>query len=169
MFNASDAEKTRDTSAALDALDWRLLAAVQQDGALSHAEIGARIGLSPSQCSRRLRRLQEEGFIRGFVAVLDPERLGFGFEASVVVGLKDHSEANVAQFRDMIARTDEVRSCFAISGDSDYLLSIVARDQGRFYGVLRDSILQCRAVATVRTSLVLEKLKDEHGAPLRAR
>ena len=154
----------QDHGVALDTFDLKLLALMQKAADAPQAEIAERVGLSPSQCSRRLRRLRDLGVIRRTALVLDPDRLGLKFEARVLVTLKDHSQANAALFRDAVAHTPEILDCVALSGEADFLISIIARDKDRFYRVLRDRLMACAAIATVRSSLVLEHLKE--GAPL---
>jgi Lrp/AsnC family transcriptional regulator, leucine-responsive regulatory protein len=153
-----------DLGARLDPFDLKLLSLMQKAADAPQAEISERVGLSPSQCSRRLKRLRDLGVVRRTALVLDADQLGLKFEARVLVTLKDHSQANGAAFRDAVARTPEILDCVALSGEADFLISIVARDKDHFYRVLRDKVMACPAIATVRSSLVLEHLKE--GAPL---
>jgi DNA-binding Lrp family transcriptional regulator len=106
----------------LDGFDLRLLAALQDSGRLTNQEVGDRIGLSPSQCSRRRTALEAAGLIRGYRAELAAELLGFRLLVFINVTLAAHSRDNARGFRDLVARVDEVQEAYALTGDTDYLL-----------------------------------------------
>lgn len=144
----------------LDNLDLRLLAALQDNGRLTNQEIGERIGLSPSQCSRRRVALEEAGLIRGYRADLAAEALGFRLLVFINVTLAAHSRDNARAFRDLIARVDEVQEAYALTGDADYLLKVVVRDLKDLSVLVNDVLLPHETVARVRSSIVLDRLKE---------
>ena len=150
----------------LDAFDLRMLAALQADGRLSNQELADRVGLSPSQCSRRRAALERAGVIAGYHALLDPARLGFGVVAFVQVSLSRHSPDNARAFRDLVDRTGAIQAAHALTGDADYLLRIVVPDLKELSRLVNDTLLPHGTVAQVRSSIVLETLKDTTRLPL---
>ena len=149
--------------ATLDRTDLQLLAALQQQGRLTNAELADRVHLSPSACLRRVQRLERDGVIAGYRAVVDPERLGLGLSAFVRVQLRDHDAASVAAFATAVNGWDEVVACHALTGDMDYLLQVVVRDLDHFSRFLLDRLLGGGAVADVNSSFVLRTVKRFHG------
>ena len=150
----------------LDGFDLKLLAALQEDGRLTNAELGERIGLSPSQCSRRRMRLEDIGIIEAYHARLAPDRLGLGVLAFVQVTLGTHSNDNAKKFADFIDRVEQVQEAYAVTGDADYLLKIVVPSLPDFAKVISETILVHPAVSHVKSSIVLARLKDTHRLPL---
>jgi Lrp/AsnC family leucine-responsive transcriptional regulator len=150
----------------LDKADRRLLIAVQRDASLSQADLAERAGVSPSQVSRRLAQLKDKGVLRGIVGVLEPKLAGLTCAAIIRVRLRDHAAANVRAFRDLIARMDEVTLCVMTTGESDYLIKIIARDLPHFQEIVQSKLLRCTAIAHMESSIVLEHLKDTTALPL---
>jgi DNA-binding Lrp family transcriptional regulator len=150
----------------LDAPDQRLLRALQRDASISQAELAEHAGVSPSQVSRRLARLRESGVLRGVVGLLDAGLAGLSCAAFIRVRLRDHSTENVAIFRDAVAHMPEATMCVALTGEADYLMKVVARDLPHFQEVVRGTLLHCKAVAHIESSIVLEYLKDTTELPL---
>lgn len=150
----------------LDGFDLRLLAALQDNGRLTNQEVGERIGLSPSQCSRRRSALEASGLIRGYRADLAAEALGFRLLVFVNVTLATHSRDNARAFRDMVARVDEVQEAYALTGDTDYLLKVVVRDLKDLSILVNDVLLAHDTVGRVRSSIVLDRLKETVRLPL---
>ncbi|MCI0600774.1 MAG: Lrp/AsnC family transcriptional regulator [Beijerinckiaceae bacterium] len=153
---------------ALDQFDLKLLAALEADGRLTNAELGEKIGLSASQCSRRRIRLEESGIIEGYHARLNGGRLGIGLRAFIQVSLSPHSKENAKMFRDFVNGVEEIQEAYALTGDADYLLRVAARDLSGLAHVINDLILPQANVAHVKSSIVLSKLKDSHRLPLKA-
>ncbi|HLY56101.1 MAG TPA: Lrp/AsnC family transcriptional regulator [Stellaceae bacterium] len=150
----------------LDLFDLRLLAALQEDGRLTNAELAERTLLSPSQCARRVQRLRETGFIERFVAVLDAQKLGIGVRAYVSVVMRSHGEAETRAFRDRLLRLPEVQECCKLTGDSDYLLKIATRDLADYNRILTEYLLKSPDIATVRSGIMLEEVKSTTALPL---
>src|SRR5579863_8818054 len=122
-----------------DDFDLKILGALQRDGRMTNVALSEVVALSPSQCARRLERLEKIGAIRGYGAFLDPEALGFGITALVTVTLEKHARANIKEFRDLVHRRPEIVECLAITGDGDFQLRIVARDLTSFSRFLMDA------------------------------
>jgi DNA-binding Lrp family transcriptional regulator len=151
----------------LDPFDLRLLAALQDNGRLTNQEIGEKIGLSPSQCSRRRAALEAAGLISGYRAELAAEALGFQLLVFIHVTLATHSGGNAQKFRNLIADLDEVQEAHALTGDTDYLLKAVLADLAGLSSLVNKVLLPHESVARVRSSIVLERLKETAKLPLR--
>lgn len=151
----------------LDGFDLRLLAALQEDARLTNQQLGERIGLSASQCSRRRSALEAAGLIRGYRAELEAEALGLHVLAFVQVTLTAHSGDNSRRFRELLARVDEIQEAYAMTGDTDYLLKAIVPDLKGLSLLVNETLLAHDSVARVRSSIVLDKLKDTGRLPLR--
>jgi DNA-binding Lrp family transcriptional regulator len=152
----------------LDTFDLRILMALQENGRLTNQELGERVGLSASQCSRRRINLEAAGLIRGYRADLAAERVGFRLLVFVQVTLATHSGDNAEKFRKLVARLDQVQEAYATSGDTDYFLKIVVPDLKDLSVLLNEILLPHESVARVRSSIVLDRLKETAWLPLRS-
>ncbi len=152
----------------LDDFDRKILAALQKDGRITNVALAEVAALSPSQCARRLQRLEEGGAVRGYGAFLDPAALGLGITALVTVTLEKHARANIKGFRDVVMRCPEIVECLAITGDGDFQLRIVARDLSSFSQFLMDVVIPMPGVATTRSHIVLEQVKSTTALPIAA-
>ena len=150
----------------LNQADRRLLAALQRDASVSQADLAEKSGISASQVSRRLSQLKEDGVLKGIVGVLEPERAGLTCAAIIRVRLRDHAAANVKEFRDLVKRMEEVTLCVMTTGETDYLMKVVARDLPHFQEIVQSKLLRCTAIAHMESSIVLEHLKDTTALPL---
>ena len=112
---------------ALDALDNKILTALQEDGRLSNVELADRVGLSPSPCLRRVKRLEEEGYIAGYKAKVDRQRLGLGMTIFVGVKFDTHRDVNARDFQEAVQTFPEVVACHMVSGETDFLLEVVVQ------------------------------------------
>ena len=157
----------------LDRTDLLILDTLQQDGRISNQELAERVALSPSPCLRRVKRLEEEGLIRRYVALLDAERLGLGLLAYVNVKLEKRAIGRGGRFafddfRDAVSSWPEVVSCYAMTGDSDYLMRVQVRDLAHFSRFVMDTLLKYPGVLDVRSSFALDRIKDTTALPLQA-
>jgi DNA-binding Lrp family transcriptional regulator len=150
----------------MDNFDIKLLAALQDDGRLTNNELGDKVGLSASQCSRRRAALEQEGVIEGYHAALSPTALGLAVLAFVQVRLATHSPDNSKRFRDLVARTAEVQEAYALTGEADYLVKIAVPDLKALSRILNEVFLAHGSVAQVHSSVVLDRLKKAVGLPL---
>lgn len=150
----------------MDEADRRLLIAVQKDASASQAELAEHAGVSASQVSRRLAKLKEEGVLRGIVGVLEPKLAGLTCSAIIRVRLRDHAAANVRAFRDLVERMSEVTMCLMTTGETDYLMKVVARDLPHFQEIVQSKLLRCTAIAHMESSIILEHMKDTTELPL---
>lgn len=159
----------------IDAIDRRILAILQENGRLSNQEIAERINLSPSPCLRRIRRLEESGVIRGYVALLDAQKLGLDLLAYVNVRLEKRSGPGLSPrgvathadlFRAAVQTWPEVVACHAMTGDMDYLLRVQVEDMAHFSRFVQDQLLHHPSVIDVKTSFSLEKFKETTALPI---
>jgi Lrp/AsnC family transcriptional regulator, leucine-responsive regulatory protein len=149
----------------LDAADMRILSALQRNGRLSNVDLANEVGLSPSPCLRRVRELEEAGYIQGYAALLDRRKLGIGVVAFVEVKIEQNAEGDAA-FRQGIMQIPEVASCFVMTGAMDYLLQVVARDLDAFAEISMRKLLAIKGVKDVRSSFVLDAVKHSSALPL---
>lgn len=154
------------TETLIDRYDLKLLAAVQRDGHATNAELGEKAGLSASQASRRVQRLQEAGVIAGYTALLDPAALGLGVTAYAQVLLERHDKSRPQDFEKQVSALPEVLECFAVTGEADYMLRIVAPDLAAFSELMMKKLLTLPGVAQVKTNIALSKVKQTHELPL---
>jgi DNA-binding Lrp family transcriptional regulator len=150
----------------MDAFDVKLLAALQDDGRLTNFELAARVGLSASQCSRRRAALEEAGIIAGYHAALSSDALGLDVIVFVQVTLATHSPDNAKRFAKLIDGLDAVQDAFSLTGEADYLVKMVVPDLASLSRILNDVLLPHDSVAHVRSSIVLDRLKQRPQLPL---
>lgn len=151
----------------VDAFDLKILGALQDDGRLTNQELADLAGLSASQCSRRRMRLEEEKVISGYHADLSSEALGFGVVAFIQVTLATHSPDNSKRFRTLANRIDEIQEAYSLTGDADYVLKAVLRDLKGLSNLVNDVLMPHQSVAHVRSSIVLDRLKESTRLPLK--
>ncbi|MBL6078861.1 Lrp/AsnC family transcriptional regulator [Belnapia sp. T18] len=156
---------TIETDASLDEVDRQILAELQADGRMTNVELARRVGLSAPPCLRRVRRLEEEGIIRGYHADLDPVPLGYEITFFALVGLESQKEAVLQSFERMAKDWPEVRECHMIRGGGDFLLRLVARDTAH-ENALTARITAAEMVARVQTLQTIRTSKDEAGVPV---
>lgn len=152
----------------VDPFDLKILAALQDDGRLTNQELADLAGLSASQCSRRRMRLEEDGVIAGYRAQLSSEALGFELIAFIQITLATHSPDNAKKFRQLMSRVDEIQEAYALTGDADYLVKVVLRDLKGLSDIVNNVLMPHQSVAHVRSSIVLDRLKESAKLPLSA-
>lgn len=152
--------------AQVDAFDRKILALLQGDARLTNNDLSDKVNLSPSQCSRRRQRLEDDGFIRGYRATLDRDRLGFGLVNVVTVTLSTHNRDNARRFAELVSRLPEVQEAHALTGEMDYILKVVTRDLKSLAAFVNDVLLPHESVQHVKTAIVLETLKETTSLPL---
>ncbi len=151
----------------VDSFDLKMLAALQDDGRLTNQQLADNVGLSASQCSRRRMRLESEKVISGYHADLAPEALGFGVVAFIQVTLATHSPDNAKKFRTLVQRVDEIQEAYSLTGDADYVLKAILRDLKGLSDLVNDVLMPHQSVAHVRSSIVLDRLKETSKLPLK--
>jgi Lrp/AsnC family leucine-responsive transcriptional regulator len=154
--------------ATLDKIDARILRELQRDARQTNQELAKKVGLSPAPCWRRLRKLEEDGLITQYSAVLDADKAGFTITAYSHVSLENHHPDSVSQFGELVRERPEVLECIMMSGEYDYLLKVVARSMADFQEFLTRHLLQNPSVRSVNTSFVLKRLKFTTALPVEA-
>lgn len=150
----------------LDRLDIAILDRLQREGRISNAELAEAVNLSPSACLRRVQKLEADGLIAGYRAVLDPAKLGYDLQAFVRLQLARHDADSVERFVARVSEWDEVVACHALTGEMDYLLQVMVRDLEHFSRFLLDKVLRPGDVADVNSSFVLRAVKAGGVLPL---
>jgi Lrp/AsnC family leucine-responsive transcriptional regulator len=154
------------STVALDAADRRILRVLQREGRIAVTALAEQVGLSATPCLRRIRRLEEEGVIARYAAVLDPVRVGLPIQAFVQVALASHAEDVVEAFHKAIAAREEVLAAWAMSGDMDYMLHVVAPDFDGYAEFALKALLRMPGVKETRSSFVLTALKPAGAVPV---
>ena len=152
----------------IDEFDLRLLDALQSDGRLTNQELAGKVGLSASQCSRRRMALEDAGIIQCYEACLSGDALGFELLAFVEVTLSMHSPENARAFARLLENTDEVQEAYSLTGVSDYLVKLIATDFKQLSHILNNVLLHHKSVAKLRSSVVLDRLKQTSSLPLKS-
>jgi DNA-binding Lrp family transcriptional regulator len=145
----------------LDAIDWKILRELQDDGRITNVELSSRVGISAPPCLRRVKRLEESGIIRGYRAMLNSPALGLEVVAFCMIGLNHQSEAELKAFADRTTAWPIVRAAWMVSGESDFLLHCVASDLTTFQSFVIEELTSSPNVDTVRTALTIRQVKDE--------
>ena len=149
----------------LDEIDRKILAELQADGRMTNVELARRVGISAPPCLRRVRTLEEAGFIRGYHARVDPRELGFEVQVFAMVGLQSQHEADLTAFEELCRGWPLVRECHMLNGEVDFILKCVAPDLSTFQSFLTGQLTAADNVASVKTSLVIRGAKEEPGVP----
>ncbi|MEM1273157.1 MAG: Lrp/AsnC family transcriptional regulator [Pseudomonadota bacterium] len=149
----------------LDDIDRKILSELQADGRMTNVELARRVGISAPPCLRRVRVLEDAGYIRGYHADVDARILGFEVAVFALVGLHSQAEADLKAFEARCNTWPLVRECHMLNGEIDFILKCVAPDLSTFQSFLTEELTSAPNVASVRTSLVIRRAKDEPGVP----
>ncbi|MCZ7676645.1 MAG: Lrp/AsnC family transcriptional regulator [Roseovarius sp.] len=149
----------------LDEIDRKILAELQADGRMTNVELARRVGISAPPCLRRVRTLEESGYILGYHARVDARELGFEVQVYAMVGLQSRAEADLSAFEARCRAWPLVRECHMLNGEVDFMLKCVAPDLSTFQRFLTGELTAAENVASVKTSLVIRCAKDDPGVP----
>jgi len=149
----------------LDEIDRKILAELQADGRMTNVELARRVGISAPPCLRRVRTLEEQGYIRGYHAAVDARELGFEVQVFAMVGLQSQAEADLSAFEARCRAWSLVRECHMLNGEVDFILKCVAPDLLTFQRFLTEELTAAKNVGSVKTSLVIRAAKVEPGVP----
>ena len=150
----------------LDGIDLRILAELQADGRITNVELSRRAKITAPPCLRRMRALEKAGYIKGYHADLDGKALGFEVTAFVFVGLSSQKDADLKAFEENVRNWPQVRECYMLSGEVDFLLKCAAEDLSSFQSFITDTLTAQKNVASVKSSLVIHASKVEPGVPI---
>ena len=144
-----------------DSIDARILNLLQDDGAMTNSDLAERIGLTPAPTLERVRKLEREGYIRKYVALVDPARLGKPVTAFVSVIMRSHGQQTDASLRKAVGRLPEVLECHHIAGEEDYLLKVVAASPTDYERFVLDKLMKVPGIEKIKTTFVLSSSKVE--------
>jgi Lrp/AsnC family leucine-responsive transcriptional regulator len=148
----------------LDAIDCRIVTELQTNARLTNVELAEKVGLSPSPCLRRVKRLERDGYIDGYRASLRRGRVGLGFSVFLGVKIDGHANEHALAFETAVVKMPEVVACHLVSGESDYLLEVVVPELDDYQRFLVEKLLNLSIVREVRSNIAIQTLKA--GAPL---
>ena len=151
--------------ARLDAIDHKILKELQDDGRITNVELARRVGISAPPCLRRVRALEEAGYIKGYRALLDEKMLGYEVSIFAMVHLASQAETDLAAFEDFVRKQPLVRECWMLSGEIDFVLKCVAPDLKTFQAFVSE-LTGAPNVRNVKTSLTLRTSKDAAMVPM---
>jgi DNA-binding Lrp family transcriptional regulator len=154
------------TRSKLDAIDLHILAELQADGRMTNVALAERVGITAPPCLRRVRHLEDSGYIKGYHAQIDPPSLGYNIIVFALVSLKSQAEQDLQAFEAYVGELPQVRECHMLNGEIDFVLKIVAEDLPSFQRFLTQHLTQAPHVASVKTSFLIRTSKDEPGVPI---
>ncbi|MBC8411788.1 MAG: Lrp/AsnC family transcriptional regulator [Rhodobacteraceae bacterium] len=149
----------------LDAVDRKILSELQNDGRMTNVDLAGKVGISAPPCLRRVRTLEEKGYINGYHADVNSRQLGFEVQVFAMVGLHSQAETDLEAFETQCRNWPLVRECHMLNGEIDFILKCVAPDLSTFQSFLTGHLTSAVNVASVKTSLVIRCAKDEPGVP----
>jgi len=150
----------------LDAIDRKILVALQRDGRLTNQELAERVGLSPSPCLRRVKLLEARGILSGYVALVDPTALGLDIMAFVRVALERQDASGLDEFERQVGRWPEVLECYLMTGDADYQLRVVAASLAEYEAFLRDKLTKIPGVSKIQSSFAFRPVVYRTAVPI---
>lgn len=152
----------------LDPTDIRILKALQKDASASNVQLATAVGLSPSPCLARVKRLEEDGVIERYVALVEPGSFAPCISVFVQVSLEKQTEEALARFEKAVAGMPQVMECYLMSGDADYLLRLIVRDTSALRDFIVGTLSKVKDVSTIRSSFALKQVKYETALPIEA-
>ena len=144
-----------------DDIDRRILRELQANARITNQELAERVGLSPSPCLRRLRRLEEAGIIRGYCARVDPAAHGWTMAAIATIRLSRQNEDEIVMFEEAVRGWDEVLECHLVTGSRDYVLKVMTGGLDQYERFIKEKIARLKCVASIETSFVMNTIKDQ--------
>ena len=151
----------------MDKYDRRILEELQRDGRISNVQLAARVNLSESACLRRVRALEDEGYIDRYAALVNPSRAGLSGSVFVSIGLHREEQSELAASEEAVRAIPEVMECYLMTGEFDYLLRVVVSDMADFERLHRDSLTRLPGVARVNSSVAIRTVQKKTELPLR--
>jgi len=150
----------------LDHIDLKILESLQENGRITNVELAEKVGITAPPCLRRVRALEEEGYIQGYHADLNADKMGYGLVVFAMVGLHSQAENDLMAFEDMVMDLPLVREAYMLNGEIDFILKIVAKDLAEFQAFLTSELTPAPNVASVKTSLSIRCGKKLQGVPI---
>ena len=154
------------TDTNFDAIDIQILDRLQKEGRITNVELAHSVGLTAPPCLRRMRTLEDSGIISGYHAAINPVKLGYTITVFAMVSLKSQAESDLRAFEDHMQELPEVRECYMLNGEIDFMLKVVAKDLQEFQSFLTSELTAAPNVASVKTSLTIRSAKNLPGVPV---
>ncbi|MDX2210884.1 MAG: Lrp/AsnC family transcriptional regulator [Sphingopyxis sp.] len=149
-----------------DIIDLQILRELQENGRMTNVDLAERVGLTAPPCLRRVRALEDAGVIKSYHADLDASKLGYSITVFAMVSLRSQAESDLRQFEDYVGTLPEVRECYMLNGEIDFILKVVARDLQSFQSFLTTHLTAAPNVSSVKTSLTIRTAKQLAGVPV---
>ncbi|MEJ1995186.1 MAG: Lrp/AsnC family transcriptional regulator [Limibacillus sp.] len=149
----------------MDAIDRRIIGALQENARLTNQELAERVGLSPSPCLRRLRKLEADGILRGYTALIDQQRYGLPINVFVSIRLERQTDAAIRAFEQAIQDLDEVQECYLMTGARDYLLRVVSQSLESYERFVRERLTRIEGIASIESSFAFNQVKKSPRLP----
>ncbi|MEO9633846.1 MAG: Lrp/AsnC family transcriptional regulator [Parasphingorhabdus sp.] len=150
----------------LDEIDLKILQRLQDDGRITNVELANSVGLTAPPCLRRMRALEDEKVIESYHAAINPAKMGYTITVFAMVSLKSQAETDLQAFEDHVQELPEVRECYMLNGEIDFILKVVAKDLQQFQSFLTSQLTSAPNVASVKTSLTIRSAKHLPGVPI---
>ena len=150
----------------LDEIDLKILQRLQNDGRITNVELANSVGLTAPPCLRRMRALEDDGVIKSYHAAIDPAKMGYTITVFAMVSLKSQAEIDLQAFENHVQKLPEVRECYMLNGEIDFMLKVVAKDLQQFQSFLTSQLTAAPNVASVKTSLTIRSAKHLPGVPI---
>ena len=147
----------------MDEIDLKILGQLQTDARLSHQDLADRVGLSPSPCARRIRKLEAEGYITGYSARIDEAKMGFGISVFISVRLDKQIDSRLEDFERNVRNCSEIVDCWLMTGSADYMLRVAVADLHEFETFLTSRLTKFPGVASIESSIPIRRVKDQIG------
>ncbi|MEJ6593550.1 Lrp/AsnC family transcriptional regulator [Parasphingorhabdus sp.] len=150
----------------LDEIDLKILQRLQDDGRITNVELANSVGLTAPPCLRRMRALEDQGVINSYHAAINPTKMGYTITVFAMVSLKSQAETDLQAFEEHVQKLPEVRECYMLNGEIDFILKVVAKDLQQFQSFLTSQLTAAPNVASVKTSLTIRSAKHLPGVPI---
>jgi len=150
----------------MDNLDRKILRALQKDARVKNADLARQLGVAPSTMLERVRRLEERGYLSGFKAIVNPEKLGLDVQALISVSLGQHSTQTIRPFEQAVKSIPNIMTCYHVTGRFDYILQVVAKNLKELGILVKEQIASLPGVGKTETFLVFSEIKNDNGYPL---
>ena len=150
----------------LDSVDRQILTILQTDSSLTNVQLSERVGLSPTPCLRRVRRLEKEGYINRYRAEVERSKLGYSIMAFVQITLNTQVESALEVVEQAVRERPEIINCYLVTGDCDYMLQVVVKDLDDYADFMRNQLTKISAIRNIKSSFALEKIVEGRPIPM---
>ncbi len=150
----------------LDKTDYHILKLLQENGRITNLQLSTEVGLSPAPTLERVRKLEQNGIVKSYHAVVDEEKLGFGIQAFMLVNITSHQSDYISKFTDQVNLIDEIVECYHITGSSDFMLKIITKTIKEYESLVVHRIAKIEQMKNLKTMMIMSTIKNSHSIPL---